>query len=136
MLGSRVVGVSGMLRHWYFISVCWNGAIRKFPRPENWDLANSTRPLRFIPPCPSTKGWGPLNTIRPLSSGYRLANPDDPLGKVRQLHKKVEDGVEIYAQPPKPHLPTVGHFPIVVMFTEDSIRILTQWSDQLWYLQK
>lgn len=77
-----------------------------------------------------------LSNNRPPSSGYRAANPDDPLEKVRQFGKQVEDNIEIYAQPLKPHLPAVGRFLIVVTFIEDSIRILTQWSDQLWYLQK
>lgn len=77
-----------------------------------------------------------LSTNRPASAGFRAANPDDPLDKVRHIGKQVEDTVEIYAQPLKPHLPAVGRFLIVVTFIEDSIRILTQWSDQLWYLQK
>jgi hypothetical protein len=36
----------------------------------------------------------------------------------------------------KPHLPTIGRFLIVVTFLEDALRILTQWGDQIWYLQK
>ena len=77
-----------------------------------------------------------LSNSRPSSAGYRAANPDEPLEKIRQLGKQVEDTIEIYAQPMKPHLPAIGRFLIVVTFIEDSIRILTQWSDQLWYLQK
>ena len=77
-----------------------------------------------------------MSNSRPPSAGYRAANPDDPLEKVRQFGKQIEDNIEIYAQPLKPHLPAIGRFLIVVTFIEDSIRILTQWSDQLWYLQK
>ena len=77
-----------------------------------------------------------LSSNRPSSAGYRAANPDDPLEKIRLFGTKVEDNVEIYTQPLKPHLPAIGRFLIVVTFLEDSIRILTQWSDQLWYLQK
>jgi uncharacterized membrane protein YphA (DoxX/SURF4 family) len=33
-------------------------------------------------------------------------------------------------------LPAIGRFLIVVTFLEDSLRILTQWGDQLWYLQQ
>lgn len=33
------------------------------------------------------------------------------------------------------YLPAIGRFLIVVTFIEDSLRILTQWSDQLVYLQ-
>ncbi|KAG6334909.1 hypothetical protein ID866_4180 [Astraeus odoratus] len=69
------------------------------------------------------------------TSGYRAANPDDPLEKLRAMGKQVEDAVEIYSQPLKPHLPSIGRFLIVVTFYEDALRIITQWSDQLWYLQ-
>jgi ER-derived vesicles protein len=64
------------------------------------------------------------------------ANPDDPLEKIRAYASKIEDMVEIYSQPLKPHLPAIGRFLIVVTFIEDAIRITTQWSDQNWYLQK
>lgn len=63
-------------------------------------------------------------------------NPDDPLEKIRAYGSKFEDMVEIYSQPLKPHLPAIGRFLIVVTFMEDALRILTQWSDQNWYLQK
>lgn len=69
------------------------------------------------------------------TSGYRAADPDDPLEKLRALAKQVEDAIEVYSQPLRPHLPAIGRFLIVVTFYEDALRILTQWSDQLWYLQ-
>lgn len=61
---------------------------------------------------------------------------DDPVAKIRAFATKVEDWVDIYSQPLRPHLPAIGRFLIVVTFLEDALRILTQWSDQLWYLQK
>ncbi len=70
------------------------------------------------------------------STGYRAANPDDPIEKLRAFSKQVEDYVEIYSQPLKPHLPAIGRFMIVVTFLEDALRITTQWGDQLWYLQQ
>jgi len=70
------------------------------------------------------------------SNGYRAANPDDPIEKFRAFARQVEDNVDIYTQPLKPHLPAIGRFLIVVTFLEDSLRIVTQWSDQLWYLQR
>ncbi|KXN89141.1 hypothetical protein AN958_06189 [Leucoagaricus sp. SymC.cos] len=70
------------------------------------------------------------------SSGYRAANPDDPLEKIRAIGKQIEDNIEIYSQPLKPHLPAIGRFLIVVTFLEDALRIVTQWGDQLWYLQQ
>jgi len=77
-----------------------------------------------------------LSNSRPSSTGYRAANPDDPIAKLRAFSKTVEDNVEIYSQPLKPHLPAIGRFLIVVTFLEDALRILTQWSDQIWYLQR
>lgn len=89
---------------------------------------------------PSAANYNPdphgLSNSRPSSTGYRAANPDDPVEKLRALSKQVEDYVEIYSQPLKPHLPAIGRFLIVVTFLEDALRIVTQWSDQLWYLQQ
>ncbi|KAF8157009.1 SURF4 family-domain-containing protein [Crassisporium funariophilum] len=76
-----------------------------------------------------------LSNSRP-SSGYRAADPEDPLEKLRALSKTVEENVAIYSQPLKPHLPAIGRFLIVVTFLEDALRILTQWGDQIWYLQQ
>lgn len=70
------------------------------------------------------------------STGYRAANPDDPLEKVRVAARQIEDNVDIWTQPLKPYLPAIARFLIVVTFLEDSLRIVTQWSDQLWYLQR
>lgn len=89
---------------------------------------------------PSSATYNPdphgLSNSRHSTTGYRAANPDDPVEKLRALSKTVEDNVEIYSQPLKPHLPAIGRFLIVVTFLEDALRILTQWSDQIWYLQK
>ncbi|KDQ10261.1 hypothetical protein BOTBODRAFT_36371 [Botryobasidium botryosum FD-172 SS1] len=72
------------------------------------------------------------------SGGYAAANgtSDDPIAKIRAVSSKIEDLIEVYSQPLRPHLPTIGRFLIVVTFLEDSLRILTQWSDQIWYLQR
>lgn len=90
-------------------------------------------------PAQATGGYQPdphgFGNSRP-SNGYRAANPDDPLEKIRAFAHTVEENVDIYAQPLKPHLPAIGRFLIVITFLEDSLRILSQWSDQLWYLQK
>ncbi|KAJ7207081.1 SURF4 family-domain-containing protein [Mycena pura] len=79
---------------------------------------------------------GLSNSRSSASTGYRSANPDDPMEKVQMFSRQVEDYVDIYSQPLKPHLPALGRFLIVVTFLEDALRILTQWSDQLWYLQQ
>jgi ER-derived vesicles protein len=77
-----------------------------------------------------------LSNSRPSSTGYRAANPDDPIEKLQAFSKQVEDWVDIHTQPLKPHLPAIGRFLIVVTFIEDALRITTQWGDQLWYLQQ
>ena len=56
--------------------------------------------------------------------------------KFRAWSKMIEDNVEIQVQPLKPYLPAIGRFLIVVTFLEDALRILSQWGDQLWYLQQ
>lgn len=76
-----------------------------------------------------------IGNSRP-SSGYRAANPENPVEQLRYYAKQIEDYVEIYSQPLRPYLPAIGRFLIIVTFLEDSLRIITQWGDQLWYLQK
>ena len=70
------------------------------------------------------------------SAGYRSADPENPVEQLRCYAKQIEDYVEIYSQPLRPHLPAIGRFLIIVTFLEDSLRIVTQWGDQLWYLHK
>jgi ER-derived vesicles protein len=88
---------------------------------------------------PATAGFNSdphgLSNSRP-PTGYRAANPDDPIERLRAMGKTVEDYVEIYSQPLRPHLPAIGRFLIVVTFLEDALRIMTQWSDQTWYLEQ
>jgi uncharacterized membrane protein YphA (DoxX/SURF4 family) len=62
-----------------------------------------------------------------LDSGSALDN-------IRQYTSRIEDYLDTYSEPIKPLLPAIGRFLIVVTFIEDSIRIVTQWSDQLLYL--
>ncbi|PWN30143.1 SURF4-domain-containing protein [Jaminaea rosea] len=70
--------------------------------------------------------------------GQASSNPTEqtPLDKVRAISSKVEDYIDVYTQPIKPHLPALGRFLIVVTFLEDALRIVTQWSDQKYYLQR
>lgn len=70
--------------------------------------------------------------------GAPSTNPTEetPLDKVRAISSKVEDYIDVYTQPIKPHLPALGRFLIVVTFLEDALRIVTQWSDQKYYLQR
>lgn len=91
-------------------------------RPQGMQPAYQPEPAPFASPRPA--------------SGYRAANPDDPVEKLRAFASTVEDNIEIYSQPLKAHMPAIGRFLIVVTFLEDSLRIVSQWSDQLWYLQR
>ena len=91
-------------------------------RPQGMQPVYQPEPAPFASPRPA--------------QGYRAANPDDPIEKLRAFAQAVEDNVEIYSQPLKPHMPAIGRFLIVVTFLEDSLRIVSQWSDQLWYLQR
>lgn len=61
---------------------------------------------------------------------------DEVLVKVRGITNKVEELMDSYSQPIKPWVPAIARGLIVVTFLEDALRIVTQWGDQLWYLQK
>ena len=67
---------------------------------------------------------------------FNSMDTESPLNKIREYTSKVEDLIDQYTQPVKPHLPALGRFLIVVTFLEDALRIMTQWSDQKYYLQK
>lgn len=72
-----------------------------------------------------------------LNSNYLSSSSEDsPLNKLRAYTSKVEDLIDAYTQPIKPHLPALGRFLIVVTFLEDALRIITQWTDQTYYLQR
>ncbi|KAI0404861.1 SURF4 family-domain-containing protein [Xylaria palmicola] len=81
------------------------------------------------------------------TAGYQLSNnqapfggprPDggdpSPLDAIRAQTSKIEDLLDSLSGPVKPYLPAIGRFLIVVTFLEDALRIITQWSDQLVYL--
>ncbi|GAT28363.1 COPII-coated vesicle protein SurF4/Erv29 [Aspergillus luchuensis] len=58
-----------------------------------------------------------------------------PLDAVREQTSKIEDWLDTMSDPVKPYLPAIGRFLIVVTFIEDSLRMITQWNDQLLYLR-
>ncbi|GAA5962997.1 hypothetical protein JCM21900_004338 [Sporobolomyces salmonicolor] len=60
----------------------------------------------------------------------------EQLEKVRRVSDKVEDKIDQLTRPVRPWLPGIGRFLIVVTFLEDALRILTQLSDQNYYLQR
>ncbi|OKL60202.1 hypothetical protein UA08_04602 [Talaromyces atroroseus] len=58
-----------------------------------------------------------------------------PLDAIREQTSKIEDWLDTLSDPIKPYVPAIGRFLIVVTFLEDSLRIVTQWNDQLLFLR-
>ncbi|KAG8691291.1 hypothetical protein FRC11_005267 [Ceratobasidium sp. 423] len=79
---------------------------------------------------------GPSYMPDTSSSMRSSSQEDDAVSQVRAVAGKIEDAIDIYSQPLRPHLASIGRFLIVVTFLEDALRIMTQWGDQVWYLQK
>ncbi|KAG0032266.1 hypothetical protein BGZ82_006612 [Podila clonocystis] len=55
---------------------------------------------------------------------------------VQEYSRKFEDIIDKIGQPIKPYIPAIARFLIVVTFLEDALRISTQFSDQLYYLER
>ncbi|TXT14454.1 uncharacterized protein COLE_00647 [Cutaneotrichosporon oleaginosum] len=85
----------------------------------------------YAPPAYSA-GYAPdpISTSRPARSDNEL------VAKIQQVSSQVEDAIEIYSQPIRPYVPALARFLIVVTFLEDAIRILAQWGDQKYYIEK
>lgn len=75
--------------------------------------------LGSVPPAP---GLGP---VQPLKT---------TLQKFEHFSKRIEDLIDDYFKPLKPYVPAIGRAFIVATFYEDSLRIFTQWSEQIYYL--
>ncbi|PGH07976.1 hypothetical protein GX51_01416 [Blastomyces parvus] len=83
------------------------------------------------------------------TAGYNLGNQNpfggpgradatsdpSPLDAIREHTSKIEDWLDTLSDPVRPYLPAIGRFLIVVTFLEDTLRIFTQWGDQLAYLK-
>ncbi|KAI8986496.1 SURF4 family-domain-containing protein [Pilobolus umbonatus] len=54
---------------------------------------------------------------------------------MENFSNKAEDILDKFGQPLKPYIPAMSRFLIVATFFEDSLRIITQWSDQLSFMQ-
>ncbi|KAK9352711.1 SURF4 family-domain-containing protein [Lipomyces doorenjongii] len=74
----------------------------------------------------------------PISISSRVpsavTSDPSPLDAIRKQTNKIEDILDSVSGPIKPYLPAIGRFLIVATFIEDAIRILSQWSDQVFYL--
>lgn len=49
--------------------------------------------------------------------------------------RQAEDLLDKVGQPLKPHIPAMSRFLIVATFIEDSLRIITQWGDQIAFME-
>lgn len=77
----------------------------------------------------------PNQPIQPGGSGLGPINPrKSPFEQFEHYSKRIEDLIDEYSRPLKPHVPSIGRFFIVATFYEDSLRIFTQWSEQIYYL--
>ncbi|KAF9366421.1 hypothetical protein BGX34_003042 [Mortierella sp. NVP85] len=55
---------------------------------------------------------------------------------VQEYSRKAEDVIDQLGQPLKPYIPAIARFLIVVTFLEDALRIITNFGDQIYYLQR
>lgn len=57
-----------------------------------------------------------------------------PLETLRRQATRIEELLDSVSGPVRPYVPAIGRFFIVATFLEDAFRILSQWSDQVFYL--
>ncbi|KAK9253436.1 SURF4 family-domain-containing protein [Lipomyces tetrasporus] len=63
-----------------------------------------------------------------------VTSDPSPLDAIRKQTNKIEELLDSFSGPIKPYLPAIGRFLIVATFIEDAVRIISQWSDQIFYL--
>ncbi|KAG0146230.1 hypothetical protein CROQUDRAFT_657721 [Cronartium quercuum f. sp. fusiforme G11] len=103
----------------------------------------SAGPYLSYPPLPPV-GDIPSSQRRPLT-GYvppasAVADNKSPwkaaTGPIAKVSNKLEDLIATVSRPLKPHVPRFGRFLLVATFLEDALRIISQWDDQLEYLDE
>lgn len=72
-------------------------------------------------------GGVPTN-IGPVSSSKSAVD------QFEDFSKKIEDLIDDYTRPLKPYVVSIGRSFIVATFYEDSLRIFSQWNEQVYYL--
>ncbi|EDK46030.1 ER-derived vesicles protein erv29 [Lodderomyces elongisporus] len=63
-----------------------------------------------------------------------ISSSKSPLEQFEQFSKKIEDLIDEYFKPLKPYVPAIGRAFLVATFYEDTIRIFSQWNEQVYYL--
>jgi hypothetical protein len=58
------------------------------------------------------------------------------MDNLRTFSLALETRIESFATPLKPYIPILARFLLIVTFLEDALRIVLQWTDQLWYLEQ
>ncbi|KAG5460757.1 MAG: putative COPII-coated vesicle protein SurF4/Erv29 [Olpidium bornovanus] len=56
------------------------------------------------------------------------------MNDLRKFSRRAEGVLDRLGSPLKPYIPAIARFLLVVTFLEDSLRIFTQWGDQVYYL--
>ncbi|GMM33419.1 Erv29 protein [Saccharomycopsis crataegensis] len=84
---------------------------------------------------PQYGGYQPQYQYGSSQSASQNGDLAKNLGEKFELYSnKVEELVDAYSGPVKPYVPAIGRFLMVATFYEDAIRIVSQWSDQVFYL--
>ncbi|CCG23656.1 hypothetical protein CORT_0E00670 [Candida orthopsilosis Co 90-125] len=68
------------------------------------------------------------HTIGPITSSK------SPLEQFEHYSKKIEDLIDEKFKPLKPYVPAIGRAFLVATFYEDTMRIFSQWNEQVYYL--
>ncbi|VEU20380.1 DEKNAAC101359 [Brettanomyces naardenensis] len=77
----------------------------------------------------------PPHSIDPLEAINGLIPSDNHyVKKFEKFSEQVEDLMDQYLGVAKPYVPSIGRFLIVATFLEDSLRIVSQWKEQVYYL--
>ncbi|KAI5478621.1 COPII-coated vesicle protein SurF4/Erv29 [Pseudohyphozyma bogoriensis] len=76
------------------------------------------------------------SSVADIAADFLGPNGTEHIAKVQKLSDRIEDSIDAFSRPIRPWLPALGRFLIIVTFLEDALRILTQISDQNYYLQK
>ena len=77
---------------------------------------------------------GPIGGGQPQANIGPVSSSKSAFDQFEDFSKKVEDLIDEYTAPLKPYVPSIGRAFIVATFYEDSLRIMTQWSEQVYYL--
>jgi uncharacterized membrane protein YphA (DoxX/SURF4 family) len=88
----------------------------------------------LAPPSTAPRAGTCIDSLH-ATAKKRMINNDN-LDQIREYTNKFEEVFDTVGRRLKPILPSLARFLLVVTFLEDSIRILSQWSDQIYYLQK